>query len=76
MPKQPTPEVGDFWEDTDPRMPGRRVKVVEVESGLYARAVCETKAGRKVRLSVARMEKGQGWRLIERWSKPSAEVEV
>lgn len=27
MPKQPTPKKGDIWEDTDPRMEGRRVKV-------------------------------------------------
>ena len=68
-----TAKPGQLWEDMDPRMGGRRIRVTKV-NGSYVYAVVEAPSeysitattGRPVRILLSRMRPTrQGYRLIE-----------
>lgn len=68
-----TVKPGQLWEDMDPRMGGRRIRVTKV-NGSYAYAVVEAPneysitdtTGRPVRILLSRMRPGRrGYRLLE-----------
>lgn len=66
------PEIGQTWEDLDPRAPGRRVLITSVRlDRVFATVTANPKVphaiGREIQIALERLKPGaRGYRLVSR----------